>query len=137
MDPTPPSSIVRAEPMRADGLGCGQLLLPRGPGVGGEPFLPAIAGRGIYTTPVLRRAQNDDVAAFAALRGGSQTGAPVAAEHGSDGGLSQAALESQSIGAQAFPLFAQRVWPSSGPIRSGASTSRIFGCRAGLFTWRR
>ena len=39
--------------------GGGQLLLPSGPGVGGEPFLPAIAGRGIYATPFLRRAQND------------------------------------------------------------------------------
>ena len=71
--------------MRAAGPGCGQLLLPSGPGVGGEPFLPAIAGRGIYTTPFLRRAQNDDVAAFAALCGGSQAGAAAVASHGFDG----------------------------------------------------
>src|ERR1035441_4868926 len=108
MDPTPPSSIVRAAPMCAAGPGCGHLLLPSGAGVGGEPFLPAIAGRGIYTAPILWRAQNDDVAAFAALCGGSQAGASVAAKHGFDGRLSQAALEPQSLGAQALSLFAQR-----------------------------
>src|SRR5208282_6297665 len=108
MDSTPSFSIVRAAPMRVAGPGCGQLLLPSGPGVGGEPFLSAIAGRGIYTTPLLRGAQNDHVAALAALCGGTQTGAAAAAGHGFDGRLSQAAFESQSLGAQAFPEFAQR-----------------------------
>src|SRR5271166_3982857 len=107
MDSTPPSPIVRAAPMRAAGPGCGQLLLPSGSGVAGEPFLPAIARRGIYTTPLLWGAQNDDVAAFATLCGGSQAGAPVAAQHGVDGRLSQAALEPQPLGAQALSLFAQ------------------------------
>jgi hypothetical protein len=107
MDPTPPSSIVRAAPMRAAGPGSGQLLLPGRSRVGGEPFLPAIAGRGIYTTPLLRGAQNDGVAALATLCGGSQTGAAAAASHGFDGRLCQTAFESQSLGAQAFPLFTE------------------------------
>src|SRR5208282_6245833 len=107
MDPTSPSSIVRAAPMRAAGPGCGQLLLPSGPGVGGESFLPAIVGRGIYTTPILWRAQNDHVAASATLCRGSQAGAAAVAGHGFDGRLSQAAFESQPLGAQAVSLFAQ------------------------------
>jgi hypothetical protein len=107
MDPTPPSPVVRAAPMRAAGPGCGQLLLPGGSGVGGEPFLSAIAGRGIYAPSLLRGAQNDGLAALAALRGGAKAGAAAVAGHGFDGGLSQAAFESQPLGTQAVSLFAQ------------------------------
>src|SRR5208283_1707219 len=45
--------------------------------------------------------------ALAALCGGSQTGAAAVAGHGFDGRLSQAAFESQPLGAQAFPVFAE------------------------------
>jgi len=47
----PPSPIVRAAPMRAAGPGRSQLLLPARRGDAGEPFLPAIAGRGVHPTP--------------------------------------------------------------------------------------
>src|ERR1017187_5315445 len=104
MDPTPPSSVVRAAPVCIAGPGCGQLLLPRRFGVGGEPFLPAAVGRGIYAPSLLRRAQNDGLAALAALRGGSQAGAAAAAGNGFDGHLSQTAFGSQPAGAQAIPL---------------------------------
>ena len=103
MDSTQTSTVVSAPPMRPVGASRGQLLLPSCPGVGGEPFLPAFAGRGIYPPSVLRRAQNDRLAAITVLCGGSQAGAPTLAGHGVDGHLSQAAFEFQSRGAQASP----------------------------------
>src|SRR6266852_4109880 len=100
MDPTPTSTFVSAPPMRAAGPGCGQLLLPSDTGVGGKPFLPAIAGRGIYPPSLLRGAQDDDLATIAAPCRGSQAGAAPAAGRGFDGRLSQTAFESQPPGAQ-------------------------------------
>src|ERR1017187_715727 len=107
MDPTQTSTLVIAPPMRPAGPGCGQLLLPAGPGVGGEPFLPTIAGRGIHLPPLLRRAQNDGLAALAGPCGGSQAGAPTPAGHGVDGRLSQATFELQPLGAPALSLSTQ------------------------------
>src|ERR1035437_7777448 len=109
MDPTQTSTLVSAPPMRPAGPGCGQLLLPTGPGVGGEPLLPAIVGRGIYPPSLLWRAQNDGLAAHAAPCGGSQAGAAPAAGHGFDGRLSQAPFELQPIGPQAISLFAEEL----------------------------
>src|ERR1700756_1618739 len=108
MDPAPIKTPVRAPPMRAAGPGPGQLLLPGGAGVGAEPPVPALAGRGIYPPSILRGAQDDGVAAPATPCGGSQAGAAPVAEHGVNGRLSQAALEPESPGAQALSLSAQR-----------------------------
>ena len=109
MDSTPPSRIIRAEPVRAAGPGAGQLLLPSGAGVGGEPGLSALAGRGIYPASVLWGAQNDGLAAVAGPCGGAQTGAATAAGHGFDGGVSQAPLEPQPLGPPAVSLFVEGV----------------------------
>src|SRR5258708_35860853 len=109
MDPTQTSRLVSAPPMRAAGPGCGQLLLPSDTGVGRKPFLPAIAGRGIYPPSLLRRAQDDGLATIAAPCSGSQAGAAPAAGHGFDGRLSQAAFEPQLPGAQAVSLFVDRL----------------------------
>src|SRR3974390_406323 len=107
MDSSPTPTVVSASAMRTAGSGCGQLLLPREAGVGGESLLPAIARRGIYPSSLLRRAQDDALAALAAPCSGSQTSASSVAGDGFDGRLSQAAFEPQSSSPQAFSVSAQ------------------------------
>src|SRR5208283_3126543 len=109
MDSTHPSRFDRAAAMRPAGLGGGELLLPSRSGVGGEPFISAIVGRGIYAASLLRGAQDDRLAAFTTPCGGPQTGAAPVAGDGFDGRVSQTAVELQSLGAPAFSVFAQRV----------------------------
>src|ERR1017187_2734017 len=107
MDSTPPSPIVREPAVPASGPGHVQLLLRGQAGVGAEPAVHALVGRGIHATPFLRGAQNDRLVAAAGSGGGLGSSAAFTPGHGLDGRLCQAALEPQSSGPQAFSLSAE------------------------------
>src|SRR6266581_4919700 len=109
MDSTQTFTAVGPAAMCLIGNGGGQLLLPGGARVGGEPSLPALARRGVYAASFLWRAQNDGLVAIAALCGGTKAGAAIAASHGFDGCLSQATFESQSLAPQALSLLVEGV----------------------------
>ncbi len=104
MDRFPTSAVVRAAPMPTLGPGAGQLLLCAATRVGAEPGLPAAVGRGVYTASVLRSAQDDGVDATARPCSGPQASAAFAPGDGIDGGLRQAAFESESAVSQAFSV---------------------------------
>src|SRR4051812_20551579 len=148
MDSTQTFTAVDPAAMWLVRNGNSQLLLPGGARVSGEPLLPALARRGVYAASLLWRAQNDVLAAIAALCGGTQAGAPIAASHGLDGRLSQATFESQSLAPQAVSLLVEGVghraaqsslehrhylYPSAGWVcLSGGGHRLVQPLRAGL-----
>src|SRR6266542_1468830 len=104
MDRTKTSGLIGGAAVRAAGPGAVQLLLPAPTRVSGELEIHAPAGRRIHATSILRRAQNDRLAARARLCCGTQTSATIAANDGIDGDLCQAAFEPEWIGAPAISI---------------------------------
>src|SRR5512136_1987947 len=108
MDRPEPFWTVAGGAVPPAGVGAFELLLYGRARARREPALPATAGPGVYGASVLRGAQADGLAARPRLCGWPQAGAAFAAATGTDGGLSETALEYERLGAPAFSVSAAR-----------------------------
>src|SRR5687767_3169955 len=94
-------------PVRADRARALELLLRAGHRVAGESRADAAARRAIHAHALLRRAQDDGLAAGAGLRGQPQAGLTADAADGARGDLSQASALAAGSRASRVPVFAQ------------------------------
>src|SRR6476646_3501294 len=105
MDRTEPSRAEHSAAVPAAGAEPIELVPHAGGRVGGELGADANDRRAVLTDAVLRLAEHDVLADAARLRGQSQAGAALDADHGAGSDLSAAEHDPAKPGAQDLPVF--------------------------------
>jgi transposase InsO family protein len=109
MDRTEPSRAEHSAAVRAAGAEPIELVPRTGEGVGGEPVLDASDRRAVPADAVLRLAEHDVLADAARLRGQSQAGAALDADHGAGSDLSAAEHDPAKLEHRIYPYLLRDV----------------------------